>query len=159
MELAFSKTNLADQRVVYNFTRQWTEQDMIKELKKQAIKPAYATLVKKIEGYTGRIMGYNAYLTAITESGDRWVLQMALKKKGDAYSNIILVTSAEEPTFAVGERVLMYGTCTGMSESGASVDVATGADAAPSDEGATPAAVDTAAQSYPCFSLLLLATP
>lgn len=135
--IIFTKKGLAEQRITYSFTRRWTQDDMIAQLKSQAIKPAYSALIKNMETYDGRIMGYSAYLMSAAESGDDWILHMALKKKGDTYSNIIIVTSAEEPTFAVGERVMMYGTCAGMSLSAG--------EAGTED-----------AESYPCFELLLL---
>ena len=132
--LAFSKQGLSDRRVSYTVTRQWSETDTIKKLAKDAINPGYTNLVKKIAGYDGRIMGYKAYLLSSSSSGDEWILKMALTKKGDNYSGIILVTTSEEPLFAIGTRVMMYGTCVGMS---------------------IPAEDDTNAESYPCFELLL----
>ena len=137
--LVFSKKNLADQRLTYTFSRQWTEADMIKQLRKQAVKPGYSNLVRKIEGYAGSIMGYNAYLMNVTQSGDDYILRMALNKRGDTYSNIIIVVSAEQPSFNIGDRMMMYGTCVGMSQSNQI------------EEG-------EAAENYPCFELLLLAS-
>ncbi len=137
--LVFTKTGLAEQRKSFSFVRRWSQDDMIKQLKKQAIKPSYTNLVKKIDAYSGRIMGYNAYLMSATKSGSQWILHMALNKKRDTYSNIIIVTSAEEPSFEIGEKILMYGTCVGMSE----ISVEEGSEAV---------------ESYPCFGLLLLAS-
>ena len=130
--LAFSKSGLADRRLNYTVTRQWSDADTIKKLKSDAVSPGYSTLVKKIEGYDGRTMEYKCYVLDITQSGDEWIVKMALTKKGDKYSGIILVTTDQEPTLTLGSRVLMYGTCAGMS--------------LPSE---------TDADSYPCFELLL----
>lgn len=135
--LVFSKKNLTDRRIHYTFSRQWSENDMIRQLKAQAIKPGYKTLVSKIAGYEGRIMGYNCYLVDVTESGDEWIAQMALTKKGSEYTSIILVVCNEKPSFSPGERVMMYGTCVGMS---------------------LPAEEDETQASYPCFELLLFAS-
>ncbi|MEG0047613.1 MAG: hypothetical protein RSE58_00850 [Clostridia bacterium] len=137
--LAFSKKQLADRRITLKFSRKWMETDMLKELKNQAIKPGYGNLVKKMKGYEGRVMGYRAYFVNITQSGDEWIAQMALTKKGDTYSGMILVTCKEKPSYAVGERVMMYGTCVGMSLGNAEEGQAEG----------------TPAESYPCFELLL----
>ena len=136
--LAFSKKQLADRKIPITFTREWTDEDMLKQLKKQAIKPSYTQLKNKMQGYEGRIMGYRAYLLEVSQSGDEWIAQMALTKKGDEYSGIILVTCKEQPGFAVGERVMMYGTCVGMS-------ISTGTE----EDGTAPE------NSYPCFELLL----
>ncbi len=141
--LAFSKGGLADRRISYTFTRTWSQADMIKQLKSQAISPGYGTLKSKIDGYDGRIMGYKCYLVEATQAGDDWILKMALTKKGDTYSGIILVTTGEAPDVAVGTRVMMYGRCVGMS--------------VPSDEAADDSA-QTEAESYPCFELLMMAS-
>ncbi len=135
--LAFSKKNLSDRRITYSFTRQWSENDMLKEIKSQAIKPGYSTLKNKIKGYEGRIMGYKCYLVSVNQSGDEWIAQMALTKRGSEYTSIILVTCNELPTTTIGGQVMMYGTCVGMSLP---------------DEG------DESQASYPCFELLTFAS-
>ena len=136
--LVFSKKGLADRRISYAFTRTWSERDMIRELQSQSIKPGYSTLLKKIDGYVGRIMGYKCYLVDVTESGDQWIARMALTKRGEDYISVILVTCKELPTAAIGSQVIMYGTCTGMSE---------------------PAEDDESQTAYPCFDLLLMTSP
>lgn len=138
--LVFSKKGLADRRFTFNFSRKWTDGDMLKYLKQQAIAPTYAKLNSKIADYEGRIMGYRAYLTDVAQSGDDYILTMALSRKNGKYGNIILVATGEEPSFEVGQRVMMYGTCEGMS-------LSTGT-----------AEDDAQEESYPCFELLLLAS-
>lgn len=142
--LAFSKGGLADRRLNYQFVRKWSQADMAKQLASEAIQPGYSTLVKKIDGYDGRIMGYKCYLVEATQSGDDWILKMALTKKGDTYSGIILVTSSDQPTSPVGTRLMMYGKSVGMS--------------VPSDEASTTDGTEqaTSTESYPCFELLLM---
>jgi len=136
--LAFSRKGLADRRLVYTFSRKWSDQDVLQYLQKQAIKPSYTNLIKNIDGYDGRIMGYKAYLVDASQSGDQWLIQMALNKDKNIYKNIILVISNEEPSFAKDERIMMYGTCAGMSVS------VSGDENEESQEA-----------SYPCFELLL----
>ena len=142
--LAFSKPGLADRRVSYSFTRSWSQNDMVKQLESEAISPGYATLVDKIAGYDGRIMGYKAYVVNVTQAGDDWIIKMALTKKANGYSGIILVTTSEKPTATADTRMLMYGRCVGMS--------------VPSDEADTSEAnvKESTNESYPCFELLLL---
>ena len=138
--LAFSKKGLADRRFTFSFTRKWTEEDMMDYLKEQAISPSYSQLIDKMEGYEGRIMDYKAYITDISESGDVYIIRMALNRKSGEYSNIILVTADEKPNFQVDEQVMMYGTCAGMS-------LSTGVEGEEEDS-----------ESYPCFELLLFAS-
>lgn len=135
--LVFSKSGLADRRIVHSFTRKWSQEDIIKNLKSQAIKPGYKTLIKKIEGYEGRIMGYKCYLMNVTKAGDEYIAQMALTRQGSEYRSVILVTCNEEPSIAVGTQVWMYGTCVGMS--------------LPSEE-------DESNATYPCFELIMFAS-
>ena len=136
--LVFSKKNLSDRRLVYTVTRKWSDADTLKQLKKEAVKPGYATLIQKISGYEGKTMGYNAYFLSAEESGGYWVARMALTKKSGNYSDIILVTCKEEPSYQEGQRITMYGTCTGMSLGSADGD-------------------GESAESYPCFDLLMFA--
>lgn len=135
--LVFSKKGLADRRFVFTCTRNWSEADQLKQIAAESISPGYSTLVKKIDGYDGRVMGYSAYPVSITQSGSDWIVQMALTKRGDKYSSMILVTTGEEPNVKVGQKVRMYGTCAGMS-----VSAAVGENGTETTE------------SYPCFELL-----
>jgi len=142
--LAFNKPGLADRRLNYTFTRSWSENDMVSQLKSEAISPSYNTLVNKITGYDGRIMGYKCYVVNITQAGSDWIIKMALTKKASGYSGLILVTTSEAPTVTPDSRVMMYGRCVGMS--------------VPSDEADTSAGnvTESANNSYPCFELLLM---
>jgi len=123
----------------FSFSRKWTDQDMMEYLSKQSISPSYSQLQSKMKDYEGRIMAYRSYIVDIGESGDEYIIKMALNRKNGKYSNMILVTADELPSFEAGERVMMYGTCEGMS-------LSTGAEGEEEDE------------SYPCFALLLFAT-
>jgi len=138
--LVFSKKGLADRRFTLSFSRKWTDEDMMKYFKQQAVNPTYSQLKKNIQKYEGRIIGYRAYLLDVAQSGDEYIITMALSRKNGKYSSIVLVTTDEEPSFDVGERVMMYGTCEGMS-------LSTGT-----------AEDDEEEASYPCFALILFAS-
>ena len=139
VSLVFSKKGLADRRFTFSFVRKWDDGDTMAYLSKQSIAPTYAQLKKGMQDYEGRIMGYRAYLVNIAESGDEYIITMALAKKDGKYVNMVLVTADEMPAFAVGERVMMYGTCEGMS-------------LGEGNEG------EESEASYPCFDLLLFAS-
>lgn len=139
--LVFSKKGLADRRMVYTFNRKWTDEDMLNYLKKQAVKPTYANLVKKAADYEGSIIGSKAYLLDATENGDEWLVRMALTKDKGQYKNVILVVSNEEPSFTAGDRVMMYGTYAGLSLS------VSGDENENAEE-----------ENLPCFDLLLFAS-
>lgn len=137
--LIFNKKGLADRRFTISFNRKWTDNDMMKYLSQQAINPTYSGLKNNIQKYEGRIVGYRAYIMDVAQSGDEYIITMALTRKNGKYSNYILVASDSEPSFQTGERVMMYGTCEGMS-------LSTGTE----EDDETEA-------SYPCFALLLFA--
>lgn len=136
--LVFSKKALSDRRLIYTVTRSWSDADTLKQLKKEAVKPGYATLIQKMSGYEGKIMGYSAYFLSAAESGGDWLARMALTRKNGNYSDIILVACKEEPKYEEGQRVMMYGACAGMSLGAADGDGKT-------------------EESYPCFELLMFA--
>ena len=140
LTMVFSKKGLADRRITHTVSRKWTDADTLKQLEKEAIKPAYKNLVAKMSGYEGRIMGYTGYIMDVSQSGDEWIMQMALSRKNSKYSNYILVVCPEQPSYEEGSKVLMYGTCVGMS---VTLD----------GEG------EETGDSYPCFELLLLTDP
>ena len=138
--LVFSKKGLADRRLTYSINRKWTDGDMLSYLQKHAIKPTYANLLRKPEDYDGVMIGYKAYLLDASQNGDEWLVRMALAKEDGKFKNIILVSSPEQPNFAQGERIMMYGTYAGLSLS------------VSGDENE-----DAATENLPLFELLLFA--
>ncbi len=136
--LVFSKKGLADRRLTFTCIRKWTDADSLKKLSAEAISPGYKTLVSKINGYDGRVMGYKCYVVSVSQAGEDYVLQLALTKRASGYQSVILATTSEQPTVEPAQHVLMYGTCVGMSVP--DTDLETG----------------TTGNSYPCFDLLLI---
>jgi len=131
--LVFSKKNYETRRLNYTARRSLTETDIRNQQKAQAIKPAYRTLVSKLDAYTGRIMRYNVYLADVQQIGDEWIIYGALNKsRKDEWLNQIVIVSGENPGFEIGSQHMMYGTCTGSYQ-------------VQSEEGDT---------SYPSFDLL-----
>jgi len=114
IDLVFSKEGLKNQKFPLYATRVRSDNDKDDVIRSEAIKPAHTTLTSKIKGYTGRIMGYNAYVTEIAKSGDTWLVYMSFRKIKSVYRDIIIVMTKDEPTFTVDSQVKMYGRCTGM---------------------------------------------
>ena len=109
----FEKKGLSGRRMNFTGTRTIGEGDYKATIREQAIKPAYSNLIKRIEGYTGRIMGYNLYYVQSAAFGDQWVITMGMDKTDKGYKNIVVVLAKEEPDFATGTRLKMYGTLSG----------------------------------------------
>lgn len=112
--LVFQKKNYSTRRFTYTAVRELTEEDIRNQVKSDVVKPAYSTLTKKIDGYTGKNMVYKIYVTDIQQAGDEWIIFAALDQtvKG-TYKNKIVIVSDKEPELVVGSQVRFYGTCAG----------------------------------------------
>ena len=115
--LVFQKKNYETRRMTWTANRTLTEQDIQNQYKAEAVKPAYSTLTKKLDAYTGRIMGYKVYITDIQQVGEEYIIYAALTKtqKGQLKNTIVIVTD-EEPNFVVGSEQKFYGRLTGLYE-------------------------------------------
>lgn len=115
--ITFQKKNYTTRRFTAIATRTLTEEDIQARYREQACKPAYSTLTDKINGYTGRIMGYGLYYIGKTQQEDgTWLLEMGMrtsKKTSNGYQDIVYVLADEEPAFDIGSKQKMYGQCTG----------------------------------------------
>ncbi len=116
IDVSFTKDGLVSQKQSFFATRTWSDTEKEAIVKEEAIKPAHSTLTSKIKGYTGRIMGYTAYVTRIEKSGEDWLIYMAFRRIKSVYRDIIVVKTKEEPSLTVDTQVKMYGRCTGMME-------------------------------------------
>jgi hypothetical protein len=115
--LVFQKKNYDTRRFSWTANRSLTERDIQNQMKKEAVKPAYSTLNKKLEAYSGRIMGYKVYITDIQHVGDEYVITAALNKtKKGALKNMIVIITETEPDFVVGSEQTFYGRLNGSYE-------------------------------------------
>ena len=130
--VVFSKKDYDTRRFTYTATRSLTEADIRKNAAAQAVKPAYNTLVSKMEGYKGRTMVYTVYITDIQQAGDEWIVFAATGKTNKGYKNPIVIIASEEPEFIIGTQQKFYGVCVDPYQ-------------VESEEGN---------ESYPCFDLL-----
>ena len=115
--LIFQKKNYDTRRFTWTANRTLTDQDVRNQYKAEAVKPAYSTLKKKLDGYTGRVMGYKVYITDIQKMGDEYAVFAAMTRtaKG-ALKDIIVILTGEEPGFVVGSEQVFYGRLNGLYE-------------------------------------------
>ncbi len=121
--LVVSKKGSETRRFQYSGTRSFSEEEKIADLRDQAVKPAYKTLVSKITGYDGKVMVYSPYIVKMDQDGADWLITMALNRSNSGdYRDIIVVSTGEQPNFTIGTAYKMYLRCVGMhtslSESG-----------------------------------------
>ena len=115
--LTFQKKGYATRRFTYNVKREMSEAEKLEAVKNSAVKPAYSTLTKKLTNYVGRYMTYNLYLTDIVQSGDEYVLFMAMRSLKSGYKDIVVVTTKEDPgNLTVGNQYRIYGQLVGNYE-------------------------------------------
>ncbi len=115
--LILQKKNYDTRRFTWTANRTLSEKDIQNQYKAEAVKPAYSTLTRKIEAYTGRIMGYRIYVTDIQQVGEEYLVFGALTKtKKGAMKDIIVITTAEEPNFVVSSEQFFYGRLVGNYE-------------------------------------------
>ena len=115
--LVFQKKNYDTRRFTWTANRTLTEKDIRDQYKAEAVKPAYSTLNRKLEAYTGRIMGYKVYITDIQQVGEEHIIFAALTKtKKGALKDIIVITTGEAPDFVAGSEQTFYGRLEGTYE-------------------------------------------
>ena len=113
--VVLSKKRYNTRRFAIDAVREITQKDIESRARESAIKPGYATLVKKISGYVGKTMVYNLYTVSTQQAGEEWMLVMAMNRtKAGKYSNLVYVTAKEDPGFSVDSQHTVYLTCTGM---------------------------------------------
>ena len=115
--LVLMKKGYNTRRFTWEVGRHLTELELNNRIRTSAIKPAYKTLNAKLDKYVGRYMKYNLYVTSVTRSGDEWIIFMAMNatKKG-GYTNLVVVTASEDPSFEIGTQHWMYGKLVGKYE-------------------------------------------
>ncbi len=115
--LVFQKKKFDTRRFTWTANRVLSENDIRNQYRAQAVKPSYATLKRKLETYTGRIMGYKIYVTDIQKSGDEYLITAALTKtKKGVLKDLIVIATEEEPVFVAGSEQRFYGRLAGEYE-------------------------------------------
>jgi len=115
--LSLEKKKYNSRRETWTANRTLTEQDIQNQYKEEAVKPAYSTLNRKLDAYTGKVMGYKVYIQNIEHVGDEYFVYAAMTKtKKGAFKDIIVIVTTEEPNFVAGSEQTFYGRLTGTYE-------------------------------------------
>ena len=110
--LVFSKKGYDTNRKSYTVSRILTEEARRVQIRRNAKKVVYSSLVEGIGPYIGELLYFNnIYITAIEQDGDQWRISAAETKTGDHYGHPLVFFAPEEPSFAVGDQHTLYGTC------------------------------------------------
>ena len=74
----------------------------------------YGALSARIDQYVGKTLKFNVWIVSIEEIGDEWHILAAGSLTGeDHYTQQLMYIAEQEPSFSVGEKLTLYGTCTG----------------------------------------------
>lgn len=109
--LTVTKKGLEERTFTYTAVRAYSEVERTEKIKDSAKKISYANLQKTTN--EGKTVVYTGYIASIEPSTGEWVLTFALDKSGDTYKNIIYVIATEEPAYALGTRITLYGKASG----------------------------------------------
>ena len=125
LTVVFSKKGMDTQRYQMKGTRLFTEDQIRANAREGAKKPAYSTLMDKLNAYTGHTLTYTAYVTGIENVNGEWYVSMAMRQtKSGQYKEPFMVVTTQEPVLTVGTQVKLYGVCQGgyeiLSEEGGS---------------------------------------
>ncbi len=111
--IVFSKKDYDTRRVSFVSHRFLSEEDVRKQVRSEAVRPAYNVLVSKLDKYVGKVMVYTAYITDIRQAGSEWIITAAMRQTNKGYGNTVIIISSEEPACAIGSRQTFYGRCAG----------------------------------------------
>ena len=109
--LTITKKGLQDRHFTYQGTRAYSDAERVEMIRSKAKKIAYANLSKNEN--IGKYAVETGYITSVTESINEWVVTLALVKNGENYKEIVYLICEEEPGFAVGTQVKVYGVANG----------------------------------------------
>ena len=111
--LVFSKKGYDTKRFTGDASRNLNEEERKNAIRKEAIKPGYTTLCKKLETYINKIMGYNLYIADVMQNGNEWIIKAAMVKNSSGYKNFMYFLTDEDPRVQIDSQMLLYGTCIG----------------------------------------------
>ena len=110
--LSVTKKGLQERVFSMTGVRTYTEAEREEKLRASAKKITYANLSKNEN--KGKMVVQTGYITGAELKINEWVVSMALTRTNSgAYKDIIYLISAEEPAFAEGNRIKVYGTASG----------------------------------------------
>lgn len=115
IRLVLSKKGYDTRTFEYECDRALDDNAKIDRVKAEAAKPAYKTLVRKIDSYDGRLVTMAGYIVAKEEKAGEWITEIALTKKGDKYTDRIITAADRDFDLPINTKVRVYGTVVGMN--------------------------------------------
>ena len=111
--LTFTKKNYATRVFNYTIARVFDADAQRQAIRASAVAPTYSKLKNSAASYEGKYVRANGYVVSVEHGSGEWLITFATQKKGENYSDYIMVLSDAEVTLDVGTHATLYGTGAG----------------------------------------------
>lgn len=111
--LTFTKKNYATRVFNYTIARVMDSDTQRQSIRSSAIAPTYTKLKNASASYEGKNVRVNGYIVSIEQGAGEWLITFAAQKKGENYSDYIMVLSDSAVSLPVGTHATLYGTGAG----------------------------------------------
>ena len=111
--LTFTKKNYATRVFNYTIARVVDADAQRQAIRASAVAPTYSKLKNSAASYEGKYVRANGYVVSVEHGSGEWLITFATQKKGENYSDYIMVLSDAEVTLDVGTHATLYGTGAG----------------------------------------------
>ena len=111
--LTFTKKNYATRVFNYTIARVFDADAQRQAIRASAVAPTYSKLKNSAASYEGKYVRANGYVVSVEPGSGEWLITFATQKKGENYSDYIMVLSDAEVTLDVGTHATLYGTGAG----------------------------------------------
>ena len=105
-----TKKGMSPRTVTFTAARTLTDAERLERAKKKAESVKYSALKSGISRYAGHTIVMTGYVMETRQTGDEWVVKLAINRSGSTYKDLIYVICKEDPKLEVLEHVRMYGT-------------------------------------------------
>ncbi len=85
----------------------------------EALSPSYTDLIAKAESYDGKLLTYDGFITEVQQQAGEYVISMALREGPTGYADTVIAAAENNPGYALGSKVRVYGILEGMGAEGA----------------------------------------
>lgn len=97
----------------YTIARVMDSDTQRQSIRSSAIAPTYTKLKNASASYEGKNVRVNGYIVSIEQGAGEWLITFAAQKKGENYSDYIMVLSDSAVSLPVGTHATLYGTGAG----------------------------------------------
>ena len=109
--LSINKKGLQERMISYTGKRSYSDAEREEKVRASAKKITYANLPKTEN--KGKMVVETGYLTSVEKKISEWVATLALTQTSSGYKDIIYLICQEEPAYAQGAKVKVYGQASG----------------------------------------------